>query len=140
VRSFTYDQPAYRVIFGVGTLGRLRIVSDALATKEAARGLYDLEVSIGAPTSLREIGMPADQLDRAARIVTEHPYYNPRPVEYAAIRQLLQNAYWGDWGKRSDQSSILNPHQMGIEDWSDSLPVFKSDPIAAPADRHCPHK
>jgi maleylacetate reductase len=39
--------------------------------------------------------MPEDQLDRAAKIITEHPYYNPRPVEYAAIRQLLEDAYWG---------------------------------------------
>lgn len=73
----------------------MRIVAEALGAKDAAQGLYDLEVSIGAPTSLREIGMPEDQLDRAATLVTEHPYYNPRPVEYAAIRQLLENAFGG---------------------------------------------
>jgi maleylacetate reductase len=39
--------------------------------------------------------MNADQLDRAAKIVVEHAYYNPRPVEYEGIRQLLQNAYQG---------------------------------------------
>lgn len=73
----------------------MRIIADALGAKDPATALYDLEVGIGAPTSLREIGMPADQLDRAARIVVEHAYYNPRPVEYAGIRQLLGNAFDG---------------------------------------------
>jgi maleylacetate reductase len=39
--------------------------------------------------------MPADGLDRAATIATQNPYYNPRPVEYSGIRQLLENAYYG---------------------------------------------
>jgi alcohol dehydrogenase class IV len=79
----------------------MRIVSDALGAKDAAQGLYDLEVRIGAPTSLKQIGMPEDQLDRAAKIIIEHPYYNPRPVEYEGIRQLLENAYWGQLGAAS---------------------------------------
>lgn len=73
----------------------MRIVANALGASDPAKALYDLEVQIGAPTSLKEIGMPADQLDRAARIVVEHAYYNPRPVEYAGIRQLLENAHQG---------------------------------------------
>ena len=35
-------------------------------------------------------------IERAARLAVENPYYNPRPVEYAAIRQLLELAYRGD--------------------------------------------
>lgn len=73
----------------------MRIIADALQAKDAARGIYDLEVRLGVPTSLKDIGMREDQLDRAAKLVVEHPYYNPRPVEYAAVRQLLQNAYEG---------------------------------------------
>ena len=73
----------------------MRIAADALEAEDPAKALYDLEVKIGAPTSLKEIGMPADQLDRAARIVVEHAYYNPRPVEYAGIRHLLGNAFEG---------------------------------------------
>ena len=34
-------------------------------------------------------------VDRAARLATENPYYNPRPVEYAGVRQLLENAFHG---------------------------------------------
>jgi alcohol dehydrogenase class IV len=73
----------------------MRTIAEALGTKDAAQGIYDLELRIGAPTSLKQIGMNADQLDRAAKIVVEHAYYNPRPVEYEGIRQLLQNAYQG---------------------------------------------
>jgi alcohol dehydrogenase class IV len=73
----------------------MQIIAKALGAKEAAQGIYDLETRIGAPTSLKQIGMGGDQLDRAAKIVVEHAYYNPRPVEYEGIRQLLENAYRG---------------------------------------------
>ena len=73
----------------------MRTIADALGAKDPARGIYDLEVKIGAPTSLKEIGMPADGLDRAAKTVVEHAYYNPRPVDFEGIRQLLENAYKG---------------------------------------------
>jgi len=73
----------------------MRIAADALGAEDAARGIYDLSVSLGAPVALRDIGMPANGLDRAAKLATENPYYNPRPVEYAAIRQLLEDAFEG---------------------------------------------
>jgi maleylacetate reductase len=73
----------------------MRVVADALEAKDAAQGLRDLEVRLQAPTSLKQIGMPEDQLDRAAQIVVEHAYYNPRPVEFDGIRQLLEDAYIG---------------------------------------------
>jgi len=73
----------------------MRIISEALDANNAAQGLFELEVRIGAPTSLKQLGMPEDQLDRAARLITEDPYHNPRPVDYQGIRQLLENAFWG---------------------------------------------
>jgi alcohol dehydrogenase class IV len=74
----------------------MRIIAQALGAPDAVQGLHDLEVRIGAPTSLEQLGMPEDQLDRAAKIIIEHPYYNPRPIEYPGIRQLLEDAYWGN--------------------------------------------
>jgi len=65
------------------------------ADGDPAGGLHDLAREIGAPLSLKDIGMKADALDDAARLATQNPYYNPRPIEYAAIRQLLQNAWEG---------------------------------------------
>jgi maleylacetate reductase len=73
----------------------MRVIADALGADEAAQGLYDLAARIGAPVALKEIGMPADGLDRAARLATEQPYANPRRVDYAGVRQLLEDAYRG---------------------------------------------
>jgi alcohol dehydrogenase class IV len=69
--------------------------ADALGADDAAEGVFDLIVKIGAPTSLRDIGMPFDGLDLAARLATENQYPNPRPVAYAPIRELLEQAYYG---------------------------------------------
>ena len=73
----------------------MRLAADALGTKDAAQGIFDLIVKIGAPTSLKQIGMPADGLDRVAELATQNQYPNPRPIEYGPIRELLQNAYEG---------------------------------------------
>ena len=73
----------------------MRIAASALGATDAAAGLFDLAVRLGAPTALKDIGMPEDGLDRAARLATENPYFNPRPIDYAAVRQLLENAYRG---------------------------------------------
>jgi maleylacetate reductase len=75
-------------------IGRALARADLPGTSPAS-GLYDLARKIGAPLALRDIGMKAESLDEAARLATQNPYYNPRPIEYAAIRQLLQNAWEG---------------------------------------------
>jgi alcohol dehydrogenase class IV len=73
----------------------MQAVAGALGAKDAAQGIYDLAARIGAPLALKDIGMPAEGLDRAAKLATENPYYNPRPVDYQGVRQLLENAYHG---------------------------------------------
>jgi len=73
----------------------MRIAADALGVSDAAQGIYDLIGRIGAPTSLKQIGMPEDGLDRAATLATQNQYPNPRPIEYGPIRQLLDNAFHG---------------------------------------------
>lgn len=70
-------------------------VARALGAKDAPGGLYDLAQRLGTPLALKDIGMKEEDLDRAARLVTESPYYNPRPVEYVAVRKLLADAYAG---------------------------------------------
>jgi maleylacetate reductase len=73
----------------------MRLIADALGTSDAAQGLYDLTVRIGAPTSLKALDMPHDGLDRAATLATTNPYYNPRPIDLSSVRQLLEDAYEG---------------------------------------------
>jgi maleylacetate reductase len=73
----------------------MHIIADALGVADAAQGLYDLAKTLGAPLSLAEIGMPQDGIERAAKLATDNPYYNPQPVEYAGIRRLLEDAWHG---------------------------------------------
>jgi alcohol dehydrogenase class IV len=76
-------------------MARVRRALGAFDDGDAARGLRALSRALGAPTSLRSIGMPADGLDRAADLAVQNPYFNPRPIERAAIRELLERAYEG---------------------------------------------
>ena len=73
----------------------LQRVAQALSAPDAAEGLYDLAVRLGAPTSLREIGLEASSLDRAADLAVAAPYWNPRVVDRAGVRRLLDDAYLG---------------------------------------------
>lgn len=58
-------------------------------------GLHAFAGSLGAPTRLRDLGLDEARLDQAADLAVQHPYWNPRPVERAAIRELLQHAWEG---------------------------------------------
>jgi maleylacetate reductase len=71
-------------------------VARALGVDNAARGLYDLSKSLGAPYSLRELGFKEADLERAANIASEKPYPNPVPLERSKILALLRNAYEGN--------------------------------------------
>lgn len=70
-------------------------VARALGVTEAAQGLFELGGDLGAPRSLSEIGMPEAGLDHAADLAIASPYWNPRPIERATMRALLQDAYEG---------------------------------------------
>jgi len=73
----------------------MRAAERALDVPQAAQGIYDLMKGLGAPLALRDIGMPETGLDRAAELATQQPYFNPRPVERAGIRALLDAAFHG---------------------------------------------
>lgn len=73
----------------------MRRIARALDAKDAADGIYDLIGKIGAPRALKDIGMPADGLDKAADLALQNRYYNPKPLEHGAIRALLQRAWEG---------------------------------------------
>lgn len=76
----------------------LQRVSRALGgqtPEQAGPLLAALNRSLGLPGSLAEIGMPQDGLARAAKLATDNPYYNPRPLRYEDILDLLQRAWRG---------------------------------------------
>ncbi|WP_127114467.1 maleylacetate reductase [Shimia sediminis] len=58
-------------------------------------GLWDFAKSLNAPLALRDLQVNESDLDRAADIATQNPYWNPRPIEHQAIRELLQRAFEG---------------------------------------------
>jgi len=70
-------------------------IAAAVGHSTAGGGLYSLARRCGAPLALRDIGMRAADLDRAADVACEDPYWNPRPIERPAIRELLQRAFEG---------------------------------------------
>lgn len=76
----------------------MRRIAEALGSENAAQGLQDLARDNGAPIALKDIGMRAEDLDRASEIAVSNPYWNPRPFgpeQRGDIRALLQRAYDG---------------------------------------------
>jgi maleylacetate reductase len=69
--------------------------SRALGGADPAGRLFDLARDAGAPTALRDIGMPESGLDRAADLAVANPYWNPRPFGGDEIRALLDDAWHG---------------------------------------------
>lgn len=67
----------------------------ALGVEDAPRGLYDLGKSLGAPTSLKELGMPEDGIDHVVELAVKNPYWNPAPLDAGRLRTLIENAYLG---------------------------------------------
>jgi alcohol dehydrogenase class IV len=63
--------------------------------RSAAQAVFDLARDNGVPVALKALGFKAQDLDKACDIALQNQYPNPRPLEKAAIRQLLQNAFEG---------------------------------------------
>jgi maleylacetate reductase len=70
-------------------------ITRALGTQQAAGGLWDLAAHLGAPVSLEAIGMRRRDLERAADLAVENPYWNPRRITRGGIRDLLEDAFEG---------------------------------------------
>ena len=68
----------------------------ALGTDDPAAAIFDLGQSIGAPTDLKSLGMKEGDLDAAAKQAIEFTAYNPLPLEFGPVREMLQNAYEGN--------------------------------------------
>ncbi|MEJ1170451.1 maleylacetate reductase [Variovorax sp. CCNWLW235] len=81
-----------------GAISRIERALGSAEPCSAAAGLFDLARDNGAPVALRDLGMKETDLDRAADLAVNSPYWNPRkagPAQRGEIRQLLQNAFDG---------------------------------------------
>nr|WP_165922085.1 maleylacetate reductase [Pseudonocardia endophytica] len=74
---------------------------DAMAALGRALGrpapgaVRDLAVSLGAPTSLRELGAAREDMAGVAATAAASPYGNPRPTDEGQIADLLDRAWAG---------------------------------------------
>jgi maleylacetate reductase len=67
----------------------------ALGAKDAAGGLYDLEVKLSLKLRLADLGLKQADLEKAAKLATDAPYPNPAPVTCEGVLALLRNAHAG---------------------------------------------
>lgn len=70
-------------------------IAEAIGAENAAIGLHQLAKKLGMPTALKDLGLKESDLDRACEIALSNPYWNPRPIEAAPLRALLQRAWEG---------------------------------------------
>ena len=79
----------------VAVAGLLAPIADALAADYAGLGLYEYAKSISAPTTLSDLGMPEQGIDRAADLAVANPYWNPRAFDRKQVRRIIENAFFG---------------------------------------------
>lgn len=70
-------------------------LAQVLGAPRAGQGLWRRARDLGAPTSLKALGMKEEDLESAAEIATQNAYWNPRPVERAGLLALLKAAWSG---------------------------------------------
>jgi alcohol dehydrogenase class IV len=63
---------------------------------DPAVGLHTLIRDLGAPTSLKALGLTDDAIDRATELALQARYPNPRPLEREAVRATLLRAFAGE--------------------------------------------
>lgn len=82
--------------FNEAAVPDLRRAAAALDSDSVADGLARLTAATGAPTSLRELGMPDDGVDQAvAAVMGKDLSGNPRPVSERDVRDMLTAALDG---------------------------------------------
>lgn len=62
---------------------------------DPARELWELVGRLGAPRSLRELGMAQADIPRIVDLAVSDPYANPRPVTPEGVTALLEDAWAG---------------------------------------------
>lgn len=76
-------------------VGLMEPLRAAFPGASAAAGLWHFAAGLGAPMTLRTLGLSEPDLDRAADLATRAPYPNPRPLTRDGLRALLQDAWDG---------------------------------------------
>ena len=70
-------------------------IARALGVKDAARGLYDLNVRLGLPTGLKDLGLKESDIAKAVDVVTAVKITHPRPVTKSDLLDVISQAFAG---------------------------------------------
>ena len=68
----------------------------ALGASYPADALYDLAQQLGAPTALKDLGLPKASIEPVAEAIAAAPGWNPRAPDEAALKRVLHRAYKGE--------------------------------------------
>ena len=66
---------------------------------DAIHGLNVLLEKLKVKRGLKEYGMKEEDIDKAADIAVSNPYWNPRAIERAPIRELIRRVWAGEPAK-----------------------------------------
>lgn len=95
----------YLIDWNTGYTPVLHCLNELFDGNSFATSLAEFSVRHGAPASLRDLGLPSDQIANVARLACESPIANPRPVSVDEIEALLWCAYRGDLVKPGQSHS-----------------------------------
>ena len=70
-------------------------VAEIFGDPSPGRALRAFAEEVGGPLALGDLGLERGDLDRAADLAVEEPYWNPRQVDRKGVRALLQAAWEG---------------------------------------------
>jgi alcohol dehydrogenase class IV len=82
----------------------------ALRTADPVKEIYNLTSQLRIARALKDIGMPEDGIELAADLAVKSAYWNPRPIQRDAIRDLLTRAWNGDKPESSPTGDIDQRH------------------------------
>ncbi|CAE6809423.1 maleylacetate reductase [Paraburkholderia haematera] len=86
----------YSVDWNFDHAAALAQLSGLFPGRSLARGLAELSIRLGAPPTLKSLGLTTAQIPAVARLVLETPVANPRPVAVGDVHAILAQAYAGD--------------------------------------------
>lgn len=86
---------AHTVAYNAQAAADMLAPASDLFTGSLGGALYDFAKNLGAPLALKDLGLAEADLDKAAELAVQDPYWNPRPIEQKAVRNLLQRAWSG---------------------------------------------
>ena len=63
---------------------------------DAIKGLNILLTKLKVKRGLKDFGMKEQDIDKAAEIAVSNPYWNPREIEKAPLRELIRRCWDGE--------------------------------------------